>query len=199
MSTTTTTPPAIVRDVDGRQVPAAGEWAVDKSHATVEFVARHLMVSKVRGRFTDYDAKLVIAERPEDSSLEVELQAASLTTGEEARDGHLHNEDFLDVEQYPLVTFKSTSIEPVSDDTWKVTGDFTIRDTTRPLDLEVTFGGAATTPWNTQAAFFSANAEFDREDWGLTWNQPLAGGGVLVGKKVQIEIDVELNPVNPAS
>jgi len=194
MTDTATHASTVVREVDGRQVPTAGRWNVDQAHANVEFVARHLMVTKVRGRVTDFDADVEIAERPEDSSLRVELQAASLTTGDEARDGHLHTEDFLQVDQYPTITFQSTSVRPTGDSTWEVTGDFTIRDVTKPLTLSVEFGGAATTPWNTQAAFFSARGEFDREDWGLTWNQPLAGGGVLVGKKVQLEIDVELNP-----
>jgi polyisoprenoid-binding protein YceI len=194
MTDTTAHAPAVVRQVDGRQVPTAGTWAVDQSHANLEFVARHLMVTKVRGRITDFDADVEIAERPEDSNLHVELRAASLTTGDESRDGHLKTEDFLQVDQYPTITFQSTSVRPTSDSTWEVTGDFTIRDVTKPLTLSVEFGGAATTPWNTEAAFFSARGEFDREDWGLTWNQPLAGGGVLVGKKVQLEIDVELNP-----
>jgi polyisoprenoid-binding protein YceI len=196
MTDTATSTTTVIRDVDGRQVPTAGPWNVDPTHATIEFSARHLMVSKVRGRFTDYDARLVIAEQPEDSSLHVELQAASLTTGDEGRDGHLLSPDFLDVENHPTISFTSTEIVPTGDRTWQVTGDFTIRDITKPLTLDVEFGGAATTPWNTQAAFFSAKGEFDREDWDLTWNQPLAGGGVLVGKKVQIEIDVELNPAS---
>jgi polyisoprenoid-binding protein YceI len=190
-----TTTATVVREVEGRQVPTTGVWAVDKSHATVEFVTRHLMVSKVRGRINDYDAQLVIAEKPEDSTLSVDLQAASISTGDEGRDGHLTSPDFLDAENYPVIRFVSTAIKPVSDDTWNVTGDFTIRNVTKPLTLTVEFGGAATTPWNTQAAFFTAKGEFDRDDWDLSWNQPLAGGGVLVGKKIQLEIDVELNPV----
>jgi polyisoprenoid-binding protein YceI len=152
------------------------------------------MVSKTRGRITDYQADVTIAERPEDSKLDVVLQAASISTGDEGRDGHLLSPDFLDAETNPTIEFHSTSIQPVSSDTWKVTGDFTVHGVTKPLTLDVEFGGAATTPWSTQAAFFSAKAEFDREDWGLTWNQPLAGGGVLVGKKVSLEIDAELNP-----
>jgi polyisoprenoid-binding protein YceI len=194
MTDTATTTTTAVREVEGRQVPTAGTWTVDQAHTTVEFVARHLMVSKTRGRITDYQADVTIAERPEDSKLDVVLQAASISTGDEGRDGHLLSPDFLDAETNPTIEFHSTSIQPVSSDTWKVTGDFTVHGVTKPLTLDVEFGGAATTPWSTQAAFFSAKAEFDREDWGLTWNQPLAGGGVLVGKKVSLEIDAELNP-----
>ena len=123
------------------------------------------------------------------------LQAASIETGDEGRDAHLRSPDFLDVDTYPTMRFVSTSVEPLDSGRWAVHGDFTIRDVTRPLTLEVTFAGEMASPWGTAAAFFSARAEFDREDWGLTWNQPLAGGGVLVGKKVAIEIEAEAAPV----
>ncbi len=192
---TDTLSPSLTRTVDGRTIPAAGRWEVDPSHTTVEFVARHLMVAKVRGRFTDYDARIVIGERPEDSSLEVDLQAASISSGDESRDGHLQSPDFLDVATHPVLTFRSTAVAPHGDG-WRVTGDFTIRDVTRPLVLDVEFAGVAETPWGQPKAFFTARGEFDREDWGLTWNTPLANGGVLVGKKVQIELDVEASPAS---
>jgi polyisoprenoid-binding protein YceI len=192
MSDTTTV--ETTRIADGRTVPAAGRWAVDTHHSTVEFVARHLMVTKVRGRFADYDATIDIAERPEDSQLAVTIQAASISTGDEGRDGHLVGADFLDVEQYPTVTFRSTAVRPTGASTWRVDGDLSIHGVTRPTTLEVEFGGVAADPWGKSKAFFSASAEIDREDFGVTWNQPLAGGGVLVGKKVRIELEIQATP-----
>ena len=179
------------RVVEHRTVPAAGRWAVDTHHSTVEFVARHLMVTKVRGRFGEYDAVIEIGERPEDSRVDVTIQAASIKTGEEARDAHLVGADFLDVEQYPTLTFHSTAVRPTGASNWRVDGDLTIHGVTRPTVLDVEFGGVASDPWGNTKAFFSATTELDREDFDLTWNQPLASGGVLVGKKVKIELEVE--------
>ena len=191
MSDTTTTPTTEpVRVVEGRSVPAAGAWAVDTAHSTVEFVARHLMVTKVRGRFADYSVDLVVRERPEDSSVNATIQTASITTGDEGRDGHLLSPDFLDAEKFPTITFASTRVEPAGDE-WSVTGDLTINGVTKPVLLAVEFNGAGQDPWGNTKAGFSAQTEIDREDFGLTWNQPLAGGGVLVGKKVKIELDIQ--------
>jgi len=191
MSTTETNETAAVRTVEGRQVPATGTWTVDAAHSTVEFVARHLMVTKVRGRFADYDATITIADDPAASSVDVTIQVASVTTGDEGRDGHLTSPDFFDTANFPTLTFKSTKVTPVGSDTWKVDGDLTVKDVTKPVVLDVEFGGVATDPWGNQKAFFSASTEVDREEWGLTWNQPLAGGGVLVGKKAKIELEIQ--------
>lgn len=188
METTTRTG---VREVDGRLVPDPGTYAIDLSHSTAEFVGRHLMISKVRGRFADFVGGIEIAERPEASSVAVEIQAASVTSGDEARDGHLRSPDFFDVERYPTLTFRSTKVETAGADRWTVTGDLTIRDITRPVVLDVEFDGASRTPWGDQRIGFSASTELDREDWGLTWNQALETGGVLVGKKIRIELGVE--------
>ena len=179
------------RIVEGHNVPAAGSWVVDKGHSSVEFVARHLMVTKVRGRFTDYDASITIAERPEDSRVDVTIHAGSITTGDAGRDGHLTSADFLDAEQFPTIAFASTAVRPTGDTTWNVDGDLTVHGVTKPVTLAVEFGGVATDPWDNTKAFFSATAEFDRETFGLTWNQPLAGGGVLVGKKVKVELEIQ--------
>lgn len=189
--TTTQTPHEAVREVDGRAVPAAGEWQVDKAHSSVEFVVRHLMVGKTRGRFGAYDANLVIGERPEDSRVDVTIDAASIFTGEEGRDAHLVSADFLDVENHPSLTFRTVSVTPESDDRWRVEGELTIVGITRAVTLDVEFAGAITDPYGNDKASFSASTEFDREDYGLTWNQPLTGGGVLVGKKVKVEIEIE--------
>jgi polyisoprenoid-binding protein YceI len=189
-----TTTIELTREVDGHSVPAAGSWSVDQAHSTVEFVARHLMVTKVRGRFGDYDAAITIAERPEDSKVDVTIQAASITTGDPGRDGHLVGGDFLDVEQYPTITFASKTVRPTGASNWDVDGDLTVHGVTKPVTLAVEFGGVATDPWNNTKAFFSASTEFDREDFDLTWNQPLAGGGVLVGKKVRVELEIQATP-----
>jgi len=190
MSTDTTSTDA-VRVVEGRSVPAAGTWTIDPSHSTVGFTTRHLMVSKVRGHFAEYSADLTVAERPEDSKVDVTIQVASVSTADEGRDGHLLSPDFFDAETYPTITFRSTKVEPVSEAEWKVTGDLTVRDVTKPVVLDVEFAGVSQDPWGNTRAGFSATTEIDREDFGLTWNQPLAGGGVLVGKKVKLELEVE--------
>jgi polyisoprenoid-binding protein YceI len=184
----------LTRVVDGREVPAAGTWTVDEHHSTVEFVARHLMVTKVRGRFGDYDASITIAEKPEDSKVDVTIRTASLTTGDTGRDGHVTSADFLDVENHPTITFASTGVRPTGGSTWDVDGDLTVLGVTKPVTLTVEFGGVATDPWGNSKAFFSASTEFDRESFGLTWNQPLAGGGVLVGKKVRVELEIQATP-----
>ena len=184
----------LIRVADGREVPAAGTWAVDEHHSTVEFVARHLMVTKVRGRFGDYDASITIAEKPEDSKVDVTIRTASLTTGDTGRDGHVTSADFLDVENHPTITFASTGVRPTGASTWDVNGDLTVLGVTKPVTLTVEFGGVATDPWGNSKAFFSASTEFDRESFGLTWNQPLTGGGVLVGKKVRVELEIQATP-----
>jgi polyisoprenoid-binding protein YceI len=185
----------LTRSVDGHTVPAAGSWTVDQAHSTVEFVARHLMVTKVRGRFADYDAAITIAERPEDSKVNVTIKAASITTGDAGRDGHLTSPDFLDAENFPTITFASTGVKATSDTNWDVAGDLTVHGVTKPVTLAVEFGGVATDPWDNTKAFFSASTEFDRESFGLTWNQPIAGGGVLVGKKIKVELEIQATPV----
>jgi polyisoprenoid-binding protein YceI len=188
--TDTATPTA--RVLHGRSVPAAGVWAVDASHSTVGFVARHMMVAKTRGSFGRYDVALVIGENPADSTLNVKIDANSLDTNDEGRDGHVKSADFLDVETYPELTFASTAVQPgKGDEHWDVTGDLTIHGVTRSVTIDVEFNGVAVDPWNHERAIFEAELEIDREDFGLGWNQPLAGGGVLIGKKVKIELNVE--------
>ncbi len=179
------------RDYQGVQVPEAGTYALDKGHTTIEFVGRHLMITKVRGRFTDFDGQIVIGDSPKDSSVEVTINTTSVDSSDEKRDGHLRSPDFLDVERYPAITFRSTKVELGGDGTAKVTGDLTVKDVTRPVTLDVEFDGAQVDPWGGQRLGFSAHTEIDREDWGLTWNVALETGGVLVGKKIRLEFNVE--------
>ena len=152
------------------------------------------MISKVRGRFGEFSGTIHVAEVPEESSVDVTIDARSIHTSQEQRDEHLRSADFFDAEHYPTLTFKSTKVALKGDDHWTVTGDLTIRGTTKPVDLDVEFDGANVTPWGTAAVGFSASTEIDREAWGLTYNQALESGGVVVGKKVRIELNVEANP-----
>ena len=196
---TTTSPAAeLTREYQGTAVPQPGTYSLDLAHSTVEFVAKHLMVSKVRGRFSEFSGTLAIGEKPEESHVEVTIQADSISTGNPDRDTHLRSPDFFDVESHPTLEFRSTNVEHVGDGNWKVNGELTIRGVTRPVVLNVEFNGAATTPWSTTAIGFAAWTEVDREDWGLTWNAALETGGVVVSKKVRIELEVEANPVEMA-
>ncbi|HYT38445.1 MAG TPA: YceI family protein [Acidimicrobiia bacterium] len=190
MSLTTTTNPA-VRIVDGAELPAAGTYGLDASHSQVGFAVRHLMVSKTRGRFSDFAGTVEIAENPFESSVSVTIQTGSVDTRDEQRDGHLRSGDFFDVEAWPTMTYQSRSVREAEKGHYVVEGDLTIKGVTRSVPLELTFEGGATDPWGGVRIGFSAKAELDREDFGLTWNQALETGGVVVGKKVTIEIESE--------
>ncbi|HEY5251611.1 MAG TPA: YceI family protein [Acidimicrobiales bacterium] len=188
---TTTTPTAsLTREYEGSVIPTPGIYDIDAKHTSVEFVARHLMISKVRGRFDDVEGTITVADVPENSSVNVKIGAASVRTGEDQRDAHLRSGDFFDTDTHPHLTFTSTSVAKAGDQ-WKVTGDLTISGVTKPVVLDVDFDGANTTPWSTTAVGFSASTEIDREQWGLTYNQVLETGGVMVGKKIRIELNVE--------
>ena len=186
MSTTT-----VLRQVNGVELPQPGTYAIDRSHSTVEFVGRHLMITKVRGRFAEFDGQIHIADVPEESSTEVTIQAASISTADEKRDGHLVSADFFDVEQHPTIVFRSTGVEPGKGGAWKLNGELTVRGVARPVTLDLEFDGASPDPWGGERIAFTASTDVDREDWGLTWNQALETGGVLVGKKVRIELNVQ--------
>jgi polyisoprenoid-binding protein YceI len=182
-----------VRIVDGRQVPEVGAWDIDPAHASFEFVARHLM-AKVRGRFPAVTGTATIAERPEDSTLEVEIDASSIDTQDENRDAHMRSNDFFGVEEHPTISFRSTAVRPgKGEGQWQVDGELTIRGTSRPITVDVEFLGAAIDPWGNQRIGFSGVVpEVNREDWGLTWNTPLETGGFLLSKSVRLEIEAEL-------
>lgn len=178
------------RTVNDQLVPAVGAWTIDPTHSSIGAVARHLMVTKVRGHFASFEGTVNVAENLEDSSVEITLDAASISTGTDDRDNHLRSGDFLDVENYPTLVFRSTSVE-AQGEKWKLTGDLTIRDTTKPIVLDLEFLGVATDPWGNAKAAFEASAELERKDWNLTWNVPLAQGGVLVSDKFKIEIEAQ--------
>lgn len=186
-----TTEPADTREVDGITIPAPGTFQLDSTHSSVGFVVRHLMVSKVRGHFADFSGTITLAEDPFASSVQVEVQVASITTDEDQRDGHLKSADFFDAEQFPTITFQSSKVSDHKGDTFVLEGDLTVRGVTKPVRLDAEFSGVAQDPWGGLRIGFSAQTELDREDFGLTWNQALETGGVLVGKKAKVEIEAE--------
>jgi polyisoprenoid-binding protein YceI len=179
------------RSINGIDLPPAGAYAFDKAHTTVGFVARH-MLSKVHGRFTEFDGQVKIGESVEDSSVNVEIKPDSITTDNEGRDQHLRSDDFFEVETYPTLTFTSTALRPGTNNTFELDGDLTVKGETNPITLKGEFLGWGPGMRGGTLASFSASATIDREDWDLTWNVAVETGGWLVGKKVDIVIDADL-------
>ena len=168
-------------------------WAFDQAHSSVNLMVRHMVVSKVRGRFTKWNGTLVMDEmNPAGGAVEVAIEAESIDTGVEQRDGHLKSPDFFDVAKYPTLTFRSTKVEAAGAGALRVTGDLTMHGVTRPVVLDVEYSGSAKDPWGGVRAGFSARATIDRKDFGLTYNQLLETGGVLVGETVEIAIEAEM-------
>jgi polyisoprenoid-binding protein YceI len=182
---------SVLRRVDDRVIPVAGVYEIDAPHTSVEFVGRHLMITKVRGRFSAVRGQITIAEDPTDSHVEVEMDVASLSTGDDDRDEHLKSGDFFDVEYYPTITFASTAVKALRDNTWEVVGDLTVHGTTKSVTLQVDFDGGGPTPMGDERIGFSAATEVNREDFGLTWNVALETGGILVGKSARIELAMQ--------
>ena len=174
-------------------LPATGTWVIDPSHSSVEFVARHLVVTKVRGRFASFSGTVTVAEPLDGSSVEVTIDAASISTNDEQRDGHVRGADFLDVDNHPTLTFRGSAPREAGDG-WVLPGELTIRGVSQPVELSVEPLGVVVDPWGNPKAGFTASTEIDREAFGLTWNQALEAGGVLVGKTVRIELDIQLAP-----
>ncbi|MDG4762990.1 YceI family protein [Solwaraspora sp. WMMD406] len=179
------------REWNGIVIPTAGTYQLDQAHKRVGFVARHMMVSKVRGEFAEATATITVAEDPLQSSVTAVLQAGSIATGQADRDGHLRSGDFLDVEKYPTIEYRSTGITSHSGTEFVLAGELTVKDVTRPVELTVEFEGAGRSPFGQDIFGFTATTEIDREEFGLTWNVALETGGVLVGKKIRIEIEGE--------
>jgi polyisoprenoid-binding protein YceI len=190
MSDITTHFPSPTRTLDGHVLPASGRWDIDPGHTDLAFVGRHFMVTKVRGRFTDVTGAITIADRLEDSSVEVNINMASVESGSDARDQHIKSAELFDVEQFPTATFRSTGVD------WRrssgtVRGDLTIHGVTRQVDLAVNFEGYVRDPWGGDRGIFSARTNVNREDYGITWNVALEAGGLLVSKDIRIEIELE--------
>jgi polyisoprenoid-binding protein YceI len=179
------------REFQGLQIPAAGTYVLDAAHKRVGFVVRHLMVSKVRGDFGDATATITVGEDPLQSSVTATIKTASVFTGQTDRDNHLRSADFFDAETYPTMEYRSTGIKSFDGNEFVLTGELTIKGVTKPVDLLVEFEGVGRSPYGHDVFGFSATAEIDREEWGLTWNVALESGGVMVAKKVKIEIEGE--------
>lgn len=167
-------------------------WLTDPTHTRIEFVARHMMLSKVRGEFQDFTIALNLDEaHPEAATVEVHIKTSSISTRDAQRDGHLRSPDFFKSDEYPEMTFKSTGVERKGETAAKLHGDLTIRDVTKPVVLDVTYLGTSKSPWGTTNAGFEASTKINREDWGLAWNVALEAGGWLVGKEITINIEAE--------
>lgn len=165
----------------------AGTWTIDAAHSELGFVARHLMVTKVRGSFKDFEGTVKVGDQITDSQVSAVAQIASIETGSADRDAHLKSADFFDVENNPTMSFVSTEVTADS-----LTGDLTIKGITKPVTFDLEFTGLATDPWGNQKAGFEASADINRKDWGLEWNVALEGGGVLVSEKIKINLDIQL-------
>ena len=168
-------------------------WQIDASHSNINFTARHMMISKVRGQFENFDGTINFdPDQPENTTVDISIDVSTLSTNDEQRDNHLKSPDFFDASKYPGMTFKSKKVEQLDEDSGKLYGDLTIRGKTQPVVLEVEYAGLAKSPWGTTSAGFSASTTVNRKDWGLNWNQALETGGFLVGDKIKIDIDLEL-------
>jgi polyisoprenoid-binding protein YceI len=171
------------------QIPT-GTWTIDPSHSEVSFTVRHLMVAKVRGTFEKFEGTLTIAEDPLASKVEASIDLASINTRDEQRDAHLRSPDFFETDTYPAMTFTSTSVTPDGDD-YTVVGDLTIKGTTRPVELSLEFNGVHPDPWGGTRAGFSAETEISRKEFGVDFEVPMDGPGVVVGDKIKVALEVE--------
>jgi len=179
------------RPYRGGEIPEAGTYKIDPAHSSVEFVARFLTITRIHGRFTDFLGVLRIADVPEESSVNITIDAGSVTTDSPKRDAHLRSADFLDIERYPLLGFANTGIEPFTDEVWTVAGDLALHGVTRAVTLDAEFSGIVVTAEGEQRVGFSASTEIDRDDWDVSRNQTLETGGLLVGKRLGIELNVQ--------
>jgi len=178
---------------------AQEKWNFDPVHSDIGFSVRHLMISKVRGRFQKWSGALFVDETDlANSKVEASIEAASIDTREQQRDDHLRSPDFFDAANHPALTFQSTRVEKTSEDEYKVTGNLTIRGVAREIALAVEFLGRSKDPWGGLRMGFSAKTSIDRRDFGLTFNMPLDGGGVVVGDRVDIVLEIEVVKEVPA-
>lgn len=168
-------------------------WTIDPAHSQITFSVRHMMISNVHGRFEKFTGTINFNEQePVKSTAEVQIDAASINTREEQRDGHLKSPDFLNAAEFPFITFKSTRVEKIDDHHGKLYGDLTIRNVTKPVVLDVEYAGTAKNPWGKTSAGFSASTQLNRKDFGLEWNMALETGGWLVGDIINVNIELEI-------
>jgi polyisoprenoid-binding protein YceI len=184
--------PAPTRTVAGVELPIPGTWVIDPLHTSLAFETRHAVVTRMRGRFRTLAGSFTIAERPEDSAVEVTIDAASIDTIHPVADEHLRGEKYLDVANHPELSFRSTSVEHAGGDRWRVAGDLVIRGISRPIILDAELNGVVPMPYGPKAKLgFTATGSFDRRDYGMDANLALPGGGVIVGNEVRLTLDVE--------
>ncbi|WP_435603387.1 YceI family protein [Streptomyces sp. bgisy130] len=182
---------AAVLDADPGLAALTGDYTIDPAHSTIGFTVRHAMVTNVRGAFGVYEGSLHLdGSEPARSTASLDVTIASIDTGIADRDGHLRSADFFDAETFPLMTFRSTAAERVGGDRYRLTGDLTLRDVTKPLTIDLEFHGAATDVYGAERVGFEGSAEILRSDWGLTWNAALETGGVMVSDKVKLTFDI---------
>ena len=168
-----------------------GDYTIDPIHSSIAFSARHAMVTKVRGTFDEFDGHVHLdAAEPSKSSAKVTIKVASIDTRNADRDAHLRTNDFFAMDEYPEIIFETTSVEPVDDTTFRVTGDLTIRGVTRPVTFDLDYNGSAIDPFGNRRVGFEGSVQVNRKDWGITWNAPLELGGVIVSDKVTLEFDI---------
>lgn len=168
-------------------------WQIDTAHSRIQFSVRHMMITRVRGVLEKFSGSVALdEENPENTTIEIQIDTASINTGDEQRDAHLRSTDFFNAEAFPYMTFKSKRVERTGENTARLIGDLTIRGVTREVALDVEFNGMLKNPWGAISAGFEASAKINRKDWGLTWNVALETGGVLVGEEVEIHIELEL-------
>ena len=180
----------VAQEITGVSYPPAGTYELDASHTEVGFVARH-MLTKTRGRFTEFSGTIEVGETAESSSVQVDVQTGSVQTNFEQRDNHLKSADFFEIDEYPIMTFRSTAIRHTGGSSFELEGDLTVKDVTKPITLKGEFNGWGKDPFDNTKIFAEASTTVEREDWDLTWNVAVETGGLLVGKKVDIVIDLE--------
>lgn len=178
------------REHEGVSIPPAGTYQIDPAHTSVDFVARH-MLSKVRGSFRDFSGQVTVGETPEASAVIVEIDTASVTTGNEQRDAHLHSSDFFEVESHPKMTFTSTAFRPTGGTAFELDGELSVRGVTRPVTLRGEFLGWGKDGFGNDRLFAEARTRVNREDWGLLWNMAVELTGVLLAKEVDLELQVQ--------
>lgn len=183
-----------IRVFDGIEAPVPGDWVFDPVHTNIMFVARYAMLTKIRGRFNTFDGVIHVAESPEDSWVEVTIDASSISTDNEQRDEHLRSGDFLDLENEPDITFRSTKTERLAGTRVRLTGDLSIRGVTKEVSFDVDYAGVAVGVGGKSRIAFAASLEIDRDDYNVSWNMAIETGGVLVGKHVQLELEVQAVP-----
>jgi polyisoprenoid-binding protein YceI len=179
------------RMIGGVEAPAPGDWVIDTAHTNIMFMARYAMLTKVRGRFNAFEGTIHVAEKPEESWVEVTIDPSSISTDNEKRDEHLRSGDFLDLEHEPDITFRSKKVEVIGERALRVAGDLSIRGMTKEVTFDAEYAGLAVGVDGKTRVAFAAELEIDRDDFNVSWNMALETGGVLVGKRVQIELEVQ--------